>query len=67
MGRFRHDNVIIVLASNVVDVKIPAIWVDAISIEREHGDSADEIESLEDIQLCGCIDLNVDIVDHDID
>ena len=36
MSGFWHNYVIIVLASDVVNVEIPTVGIDAIGIERKH-------------------------------
>jgi hypothetical protein len=67
VGGLRHDYVIIVLAGDVVDMEVPAVGVDAVSVEGEQRDCADEVEPSEDVELRSGVDLDVDVVDGHVD
>lgn len=64
---FRDNNVIIVLAGDVVDMKVSAAGVDAIGIEREHWNDARQVISFEDVHLSSCVDFYVQIVKSRVD
>jgi hypothetical protein len=65
--RFGHDHVVVVLTTDVKDVKVAALGIDAVCVEGEHGDSADEVVAFEDAELGGGVDLDIDVVDDSVD
>lgn len=65
MSRLRDDDIIVILAGDVVDVEISATWIDAVSIERKHRHRTNQVETFENSQLSSSVDLDVDVVnDH---
>lgn len=49
MGWLGHNYVVIILTGDVIDVEVSTIRIDAISIEGKEGNSANQVESFEDV------------------
>ena len=58
---FGYNDIIIILASNVIDMESCSRRIDAISIEREHYEWALEWKSFDEIYLGCCVYLYIDI------
>lgn len=66
MSGFRDDDIIVILAGDVVDMEISATWIDAVGVERKHRHCTDQVETFENSQLSSGVDLDVDVVNDDI-
>ncbi len=67
MSWLRNYHVIIILTCYIVDMKVFAIGIDAVSIQWKHGHCSYQIEPLKYIQLRRCIYLNIKVIQCDID
>lgn len=63
-ARLRHDHIVPVLHSKVVDVHVGSVWVDTVSVEREHRDDALKGETLQEVDLGSGVDFYVQAVDY---